>query len=135
MSGAVEIAKAAWGDAIPDWVLVLAQCCALRSQNAVAREMKISAAAISTVLRAKYGADTGRIEARVRGLYMGGKVACPGLGTIGTHECRDWQDKARDFAMGNPTRTRMYRACRSCPRFTGEDVATEAATSGREDAA
>ncbi len=112
----VDIAREAWGDAIPDWVAVLARQCAERSQAAVARELDRSGAVISQVLRRIYPADTARIEERVRGLFMAGQVDCPALGPLSTLKCQDWREKSREFVLASPQRARMYRACNSCPR-------------------
>ncbi|MFN4172773.1 MAG: hypothetical protein ACK4GW_13565 [Pseudorhodobacter sp.] len=112
----LDAAREAWGEDLPDWVETLAIQCGLTSQIAVAREIGRSGAVISQVLRRKYPADTHQIEERVRGVYLEGRVACPGLGDIPTHECQDWRNKSRTFVIGNPTRARMYRACLVCPR-------------------
>lgn len=121
MTGAVpEAVRLAWGGQAPDWVAALALACARESQSAVARQLGRSAAAVSTVLSNSYGADPARIEERVRGLLMGGRVTCPGLGSVNTADCQDWRDKAAHFVVGSPLRARMYRACHGCPRFLGE---------------
>lgn len=111
----IEVAEAAWGTPLPDWVRALALQCQLTSQAAVARKLDRSPAVISTVLRKTYTADTSRIEERVRGVFLDGKVICPALGDLPTQECQDWRAKAATFASGNPLRTRMFRACRKCP--------------------
>lgn len=112
----VDTARAAWGDDIPDWVLVLAQECSRRSQAAVARDLDRSGAIISQVLRRIYPADTARIEERVRGLFMAGQVNCPALGPLSMMTCQDWREKSREFVLASPQRARMYRACNACPR-------------------
>ena len=119
---AVDTARAAWGEGMPDWVLALARACAETSQAAVARDLDRSGAIISQVLRRIYPADTARIEERVRGLYMAGMVDCPALGPLSTLKCQDWREKAREFVLGNPRRNRMYRACMICPRNQKEVV-------------
>lgn len=115
---ALEIAKNAWGEALPDWVRVLAAECDRASANRVADKLDRSPAIISQVLRRKYPADTRHIEERVRGVYLDGKLECPVIGEMAVHVCQDWRQKARSFAAGNPLRTRMFRACRACPRHT-----------------
>lgn len=117
MKNPVGAAEAAWGKAMPDWVRVLAQACARSSQSEVADALGRSDGAISQVLNNKYAADTKRIEERVRGLYLDGKVACPALGEIPTIKCQDWRDQSRTYEPGSPLRARMYRACHACPRF------------------
>lgn len=116
MSGPLQIAEEAWGTPLPDWVRVLALACARSSQVAVAKELGRSPAVVSQVLRKRYGAEMDRFEERVRGLYLDGRVMCPALGDLPTNECQDWRDKARSFAVGNPLRVRMFRACAGCPR-------------------
>ena len=68
MNGPVDIARDAWGDDLPDWVLALAQACALTSQNRVAEDLGRSASLVSTVLRKKYPGNMEAIEERVRGV-------------------------------------------------------------------
>lgn len=116
MSGPIEIAEDAWGTPLPDWVRALALACARSSQVAVARQLGRSPAVVSQVLRRRYGAEMDRFEERVRGLYLDGRVMCPALGELPTNECQDWRDKSRAFAVGNPLRVRMFRACASCAR-------------------
>jgi hypothetical protein len=112
----LDVARAAWGEAIPDWVIVLARACAERSQAAVARDLGRSGAVISQVLRNIYPAGTSLIEERVRGLFMEGQVDCPALGPLSTLECQDWREKSRTFALAGPRRAQMFRACNRCPR-------------------
>lgn len=112
----LDIARAAWGDAIPDWVIMLAEECAKSSQNKVARRMNRSASLVSCVLHAKYPGDMVAVEEVVRGIFMSQTAECPVLGEISTAECRDWMVKARTFSTENSLRPRMFRACRNCPR-------------------
>lgn len=120
MSRPLEIARAAWGEALPDWVEALAVECGATSQNRVAARMERSASLISQVLSRKYNADLSAIEERFRGVFLAGRLECPALGTLPLHECQDWRAKARVFAPGNPTRVRMFRACAACPRNARE---------------
>lgn len=114
--GPIETVRTAWGEDAPDWVLVLAAECGRTSQAAVAKRLDRSGAVVSQVLRNIYGAGLDRIEERVRGVLMAGQVTCPGLGEIPLQACQDWREKARTFAIGNPTRVRMFHACARCPR-------------------
>lgn len=118
--GPLETAQEAWGDAMPDWVRVLALACTRASQAKVAKQLDRSGAVISQVLRNIYPAQTTGIEERVRGVFMDGVVECPAEGAMPAHTCQDWRGKARSFVVGNPRRTTMYRACRTCPRFLKE---------------
>jgi hypothetical protein len=119
----LEVARAAWGQPLPDWVETLALACCKSSQAKVAVRLEISGAVISQVLRKIYPADTARIEIRVRGVFMDGHVACPGWGELPVHECQKWRDIADKFAPGNPLRNRMRRACNACPRYLTEVTA------------
>lgn len=123
MSAAVsplDIARAAWGDALPDWVKLLADECGRSSQNKVAKRLNRSASLVSAVLRAKYTGDMGAVEDVVRGVYMSLTVQCPALGEISSADCRDWMAKSRSFSNENSERVRMFRACRGCPRMQKE---------------
>lgn len=121
----LDTARAAWGDPLPDWIETLALQCQLKSQAQVAKAMDVSAAVISQVLRRKYAASTDRVEERVRGVYLDGKVACPAFGELATNECLKHRDHAMSFQMASPTRALMYRACNRCPRFTEKPDDTE----------
>jgi hypothetical protein len=107
---------------MPDWVEALALACERSSQNRVAVALSRSSTVISQVLTRTYAASMDRIEDRVRGVYLNGMVQCPEKGELPTNECQDWREKARTFAMGNPERTQMLRACRRCPRYIKEDA-------------
>jgi hypothetical protein len=126
MKGPLQIAEAAWGHPLPDWVRALALACAQTNQARVARVLGRSDAVVSQVLRNKYGAETARIEERVRGLYLNGVVLCPEQGELPTNECQDWREKAGEFLIGNPMRIRMFHACRACPRNAKPERAAEA---------
>lgn len=116
MNRAPEIAREAWGEALPDWVERLAQECEASSQNKVATRLNRSASLVSAVLRNKYQGDMTAVEEIVRGVFERATVACPALGTIRTNLCRDWQVKSRTYSNINSERQRMYRACSKCPR-------------------
>lgn len=116
----IAVAEEAWGTPLPDWIRSLALASQRTSQSKAAAELDRSPAVVSTVLRKKYAGSYDRIEERVRGVFMDGRMECPGMGLIPSHECQDWREKAKVFAPGNPTRARMFRACRKCPVFTRE---------------
>lgn len=123
MSDLIGTAEEAWGAPLPDWIRSLALACERSSQSKVAAQLDRSPAVVSTVLRKKYAGSYDRIEERVRGILMDGRIECPGMGQLPSHECQDWREKAKVFAPGNPTRTRMFRACRRCPVFQKEGEA------------
>ena len=116
----LEVARAAWGEPLPDWVETLAIACGKTSQAKVAARLEISGAVISQVLRKTYPADTDRVEIRVRGVFMDACVICPGWGELPVQECQKWRDLAGTFVMGSPLRARMHRACNACPRYLTE---------------
>lgn len=121
MSGPVEIAQAAWGAALPDWVARLAAECAATSQNRVAALMGRSPTVVSQILRAKYPGDMAAMEDIVRGVFEGATVECPQLGTIPSNDCQDWRRKSARFSSVNSLRVDMYRACNRCPRNRREE--------------
>lgn len=114
MSDLVTTAEEAWGSPLPDWVRALALACERSSQSKVSAQLDRSPAVVSTVLRKRYAGSYERIEERVRGILMDGRVECPGLGLIRTHECQDWREKAKVFVPTNRQRADMFRACRRC---------------------
>lgn len=103
-----------WGDALPEWVLVMAVRADASSQNRVAKELGISAAQVSQIISRSYAGRLETAETRVRGLFMNETIACPALGTLSKATCHDWRKKALDFSSHNSLRVRMFRACRGC---------------------
>lgn len=111
----INVAKVlqAYGDAPPDWLLVLGQACDADSQAAIARRLKVSAAAVNQVLKGTYLGSPANLEIRVRGELMGKTLGCPVLGEISVSRCFD--EQRRPYAGTNPLRVRLYRACQTCP--------------------
>lgn len=96
------------------WLETLAAACGRTSQSRVARELGVSASLVNQVLKGSYRGDMGRIKALVEGAYMGAVVHCPVLGEIPLNRCLEHQ--GTPFAATNPTRVRLWRACRNgCP--------------------
>ena len=122
MSDLIAVAEEGWGRPLPDWVRALAVACARTSQNKVAAQLGRAPAVVSTVLRNKYGADTARIEERVRGVFLNGLIQCPAWEALPLQECQDWRKQAKTFVPGNPLRRQMYHACRCCPIYLKEPV-------------
>ena len=113
-------ARAAWGDALPDWIEAIADEATRTTASAVAARLGYSAPVISEVLANRYRGDVAGVEQAVRGVYLGAVVACPVLGELGTMRCRE--EQAKPFMATSSVRTRLYRACRDgCPhsRITG----------------
>lgn len=109
-----ERALAAWGEPLEDWLQVLVEECGKTSQNAVARKLQVSSTVVSRVIGKSYEGDTGKLIERVRGTYMAVTVDCPVLGEIRRDRCIS--EQAKKLTFENPTRPRLYRACRGgCP--------------------
>lgn len=112
-ASALERAYAAWGDAIPDWIVVLASQCDQSSQAEVARRIGRSPALVCNILRAKYPGRLLVVERLVRGALMAEQVACPVLGDLSIAVCAERQ--RTDLSTANPTALRLYLACPNCP--------------------
>lgn len=121
-SDQIAKARAAWGDAIPPEVLILAEACKARTSRAVAQQLGYSDAVISYVLANKYqNGNLPRVFAKIRGALMGETVMCPILDEIGRDRCLT--EQAKPFAATNSTRARLFHACRTCSNRQQKDVA------------
>lgn len=118
MSNRMDIAIEFWGEQVPDWVCALIKACDARgaSQNRVARRLGLTGAVVSQVIRNNYGAKTDRIEARVRAVFLDGKIACPALGEISAETCMNWRDASHALSSVSPVKVRMFTACKACSR-------------------
>lgn len=116
----VATVRECWGHPVPDWVQALALACRESSQVKVAKRLKVSGSVVSQTLRKSYRGDLQKVEQRVRGALMGLLVDCPELGAMPANECQDWQKAARRQINTNAMRVQMLRACRRCPKYTGE---------------
>lgn len=127
----VERARAAWGPAAPDWVLLLAESCDVDGRGTVQRRIGYGATTLSQVLSNKYGASLEKVERAVRDSFAGKTVACPGLQgeQIDALRCRELQQMKPARCAGNPSLSRVWRACRAgCPHsylVTSPDKETE----------
>lgn len=106
----VAKAKAAWGDALPDWVLTLAEEATRTSSTATAKRIGYSPALLSHVFANTYAGDMERVEGKVRGALMALTVMCPVLGEIGRDRCLDEQRRPNTGASS--LRSKLFRACR-----------------------
>ena len=116
MSASVNVtasakADAAWANAAPDWVRVLAEEASRTSMISTARRIGYSTGVVSAVIANKYKGDLASVEARVRGALLSEEVECPVLGAVRKDRCADEQKKA--FTGTSALRTRIYNACRS----------------------
>ncbi|MCK9468175.1 MAG: hypothetical protein M0Q49_02055 [Porticoccaceae bacterium] len=103
-----------WGDAAPQWVRLLAEQCALRSQKKVAEEMGYSTTVINQVLGNKYPGDLEAVETAFNGAFLSANVNCPVLGELAAHRCLE--NQRRKYAATNAIRVRLFKACHGgCP--------------------
>ncbi|MDX1755858.1 MAG: hypothetical protein R3175_07360 [Marinobacter sp.] len=108
-----QVDLSAWGDNPPEFIRVLAGVVAQEGSNAAAAaRLKINRASVSTLLANKYPANTDRMEKAI--MAWAALVECPVLGAITGDQCQT--ERQKPFVGSNPTRIRLYRACRSCPR-------------------
>lgn len=117
-------ARACWGDALPDWVAELARQCNATTASEVARRLDYSVAVVSSVIRANYKGDLGKVEAKTRGAFMGATVMCPVLDEITRDVCIAEQGKRH--LGSSSTRAKLFRACRSCVHAHGRKEAGDA---------
>jgi hypothetical protein len=105
-------ARKGWGDALPDWIDELARQCVKTSASEVAKRLGYSVAVVSGAVLGTYKGDLGKIEAKVRGLFMGLLVDCPVASEISRDRCIDEQNKKH--IGGSAMRAKFLRACRTC---------------------
>ncbi|MBY6243917.1 transcriptional regulator [Methylosinus sp. Sm6] len=103
-------AREAFGAVLPDWIETLATMANRTSATAVAKRIDYSTAVVSSVCRGSYKGDWGKVEAKVRGAFMGELVECPVLGEIGRDRCLAEQKKRHIGTSA--TRTALFHACR-----------------------
>ena len=115
----VAFARRSWGDAAPEWVIVLAECCDKANQSRIARKLGVSGSMINQALKNTYAGRLDRLEARVRGELMRECVACPVLGEISKRRCLD--EQSRPHAATNALRIELRRACPRCPNYLRRD--------------
>lgn len=106
-------ARAAWGDDVPDWIVILAEECDRAGQGAAARRLGISKTTVNEVVRRTYKAATDNVEQKVRGAFMGKSVKCPVLDEITVDLCLE--NQRRPFSAANPARVLLHRTCPTCP--------------------
>ena len=107
---ALARAVESWGDALPDWVHILAEACDDSSQKKVSVEIGFSAGAVNQVLSNSYKAGLGAVKQAVEGALMNSTVNCPVMGEMPANRCLE--NQKREFATTNTMRVRIYKACR-----------------------
>lgn len=111
-------ARERWGEALPDWIEVLARAAdSAVSQSELGTRLGLPASSISAVIGNTYPGKTSAIEARVRGVLLKLRVDCPVMGAIARNVCMDLQKQP--FSGASPARAKLYGACRKCPNFLG----------------
>ncbi|MFQ5533446.1 MAG: hypothetical protein ACE5EM_01300 [Sphingomonadales bacterium] len=109
----LQKARAAWSEALPDWIDALARAANEKGLRGASRATGVSKAAISQVLANKYGARLDRLERVVRLTLLPGEVDCPALATtIATPQCLAHQ--RRGTSSLNPIHVRLSRTCPTC---------------------
>lgn len=107
-------ATLAWGDELPDWVLLLAEEVQRTSLVAVGKRLRLSGSLISQVISRKYNGNMNAISEKVRGAFMGLEVICPVRGEIPRDYCL--AEQKMKLAATSSIRMRVYHACRAgCP--------------------
>ena len=108
----MERAKEAWGTALPEEIIALAQACTKATAASVAQRLGYAPAVISQMISNSYKGSVPQVLAKIRGAYMGETRACPVLGDIGSDRCL--KEQKMPFAATNSTRARLFHACPSC---------------------
>jgi hypothetical protein len=103
-------AREAYGDALPDWVEVLAKEADRTSGAATAKRIGYSGSVVTSVCKGAYGGDLGSVEAKVRGAFMGSVVNCPIMGEIPRDRCMN--EQAKRHIGTSELRTALFHACR-----------------------
>lgn len=106
----VEKATAAWGEQMPEWILVLAEACDRTTQRRAAEQIGYAPSAVSAVIANKYKGDMEAVCTATQGAFMNKTVECPVLGEIPANQCLEYQ--RREFRPINQTRVMLYHACR-----------------------
>jgi len=95
----------------------------LGTQTAVAKQLGVSASAVSNALKGYYIGDVDALAQRIRGALMNELVSCPVMGELSAKHCLDYQ--TRPLVFTNPTRVRLHRACKTCPHRKAAKGAAE----------
>lgn len=96
----------------PDAMKLLTEKVNEIGQACSARQLGISAAAISQVLSGKYQAAPDAILNRVIEIFGGLSVKCPVLGDIPLSQCST--ERKKPFAATSHQRVALWKACQRC---------------------
>lgn len=102
----------------PDWIQALQAACKGSTQAAIARQVGISPASLSLILRDVAGARTPRMESKVRAALLQPEHTCPVLGRLTRARCLEEQQAPY---YPTPIRSDLYRACRACEHALGKE--------------
>jgi len=106
---AISKAKKAWGDQLPDWVMVMAEACDNSNQKKIAAEMCYSPAVVNTVLNNSYKGDLIAVKQAVEGALLSAIVQCPVMGELKANKCME--NQRRKYAATNSMRVQLFKAC------------------------
>lgn len=103
-------AQAAWGDDLPQWIILLARACDAGSQRAVADRLGKSGGYISRIVNRSYAGSYEEAETIVRATYGRDEVECPLFGAIPLSSC------VRNRRRKGPNRSQMHHLfAATCP--------------------
>lgn len=113
MSGScVEVARSAWGDKIPAWVIEIAVESDRASQANTAQRIGLSKGLVSSVLSNKYKGSLNNVKRQVEAHLMNAKVFCPFFGELARVRCDEYRTASIDGI--NSQAATVQRCCREC---------------------
>lgn len=95
------------------WIDAMRSACSSHTQADIAQRIGYSAAVVNQVLKGTYRGDLKRVQQAVEGALMALNVDCPVAGEMPRQRCAEYQ--RRGFALTNPMRVALSRACKTCP--------------------
>lgn len=107
----MDKAKAAWGDAPPEWIVALARACDGKGLRKTAADIHVSPALVSLIIRNRYAAPPDYLRERVESRLRYEMIPCPVLGLISRADCDKRQ--AAPLVTASPISVQLYRACRN----------------------
>lgn len=104
------VARASWGEAIPEWVVALAGACDRDNQTRVAQRLGYSPSAVNSILKRSYKGNSKHIQRAVEDGLMQAEVMCPFFGVLLRARCDAYRS-----GMGLAV---VRRSCRGCQHNT-----------------